>query len=218
MRGLASFVVFALVALLAAAVVSAGNPTKEQIERTAAGNARAKSEVLRHADVGSGWSGGFKKPDLSSTLHCDYHPKQSDLVLIGAAEADWRRQAFTIDSEAQVLRTPAMVRKDWRRSVLAPQVLPCLRQDFKHSLGSKAELVSARRVAFPRLATYTRAFRFVAKVKTEIGQVAVEFDFVALGAGRNELSLALGGPAVMRAFLHDKELHLARVLARRAGS
>jgi len=211
-------VVFALVALLAVAAGSAGNPTKEKIALTAAGKARAKAEVLRRADVGRGWSGGFKKPDLSSTLPCsNYRPKQSDLVLIGAAETTWHKQAFVIDSEAQVLRTPAMVRRDWRRTVLAPQVLPCLRQGFKKSLGSKAKLVSFRRVAFPHVATYTRAFRLVAKVTTAIGPVPLEIDLVALGAGRNEITLSVTGPAVVRTFLHAKEVQLARVLARGAG-
>ena len=207
------------VALIAAAAVAAADPGKEKIARTAAGNARAKSEVLRRADLGKGWSGGFKKPSLSSTEPCSYRPKQSDLVLVGAAETTWSRPlGREVESEAQVLRTPAMVRRDWRRTVTAPQVLPCLRQGFKKVLGPQAKAVSVRRVAFPRVATYTRAFRVRATVESGAGAVPIEIDFVALGAGRNELALTLSAIGPERASLRTESLRLARVLAHRIHS
>jgi hypothetical protein len=79
----------AFVALLLAAVALADN---EQIKRTAAGNAEARAAVLTRADFGAatGWAGHRKSPDLNSAMPCgSFHPKQSDLVLIGAAEMDW---------------------------------------------------------------------------------------------------------------------------------
>jgi hypothetical protein len=205
----------AVVALAVAGAVFAANPSKEKIALTGAGNARAKAEVLLRSDFGTGWSGGFKKPDLTSTLPCSYHPKQTDNVLIGAAETRWDKPTTVeIDSEAQVLRTPAMVRRDWQRSVVAPQILPCLRQALQKSLGSK--LVSVRRVAFHRVAPYTRAFRFLAKLKTGSGTVSVESDFLAMGSGRSEISLTLTAFGVSGVSLRAEELRLARVLARRA--
>ena len=207
-----------VVALMAAATVSAGNPGKEKIARTAAGNARARAEVLRRSDFGKGWTGGFTKPDLSSTLPCSYHPKQSDLVLIGAAETTWdKKTAFEIDSEAQVLRTAAMVRRDWKRTVVAPQVVPCLRQAFKKALTSKLP-VAVSRIAFPQVATYTRAFRFVAKLTSGGKQVKIESDFVALGAGRDEVSLTITAVGRTSASLRAEALRLARVLAHRMRS
>ena len=117
------------VALVTAGAVLAGNPTKEKIARTAAGNAQAKAEVVRRADLGSGWKGGFKKPDLSSSMPCtSYRPKQSDLVLIGVAETTFSKLPFAVDSEAQVLRTASMVQRDWQRTILDSRVIPCLRQ------------------------------------------------------------------------------------------
>jgi hypothetical protein len=207
----------AVAALVVAGAVFAANPSKEKIALTGAGNARAKVEVLLRSDLGKGWSGGFKKPDLAAALPCsNYRPKQSDLVLIGAAETAWDKQAAAeIDSEAQVLRTADMVRRDWLRTVLAPQVLPCLRQGFKRSLGKAAKLVSFRRVAFPRVAAYTAAFRLVANVTTPSGSVPLEVDLVAMGAGRNELTLTASGLAAAKVSLRATELRLARVLARR---
>jgi hypothetical protein len=208
-----------LVALTAAGVVLAANPSKEKIALTTAGRAQARAEVVRKTDVGVGWSGGLKKPDLSSAMPCSgYRPRQSDLVLIGAAQSTWHRQGFEIDSEAQVLRTAAMVRRDWRRTVLAPQVLPCLRQGFAKGLGSTAKLVSFRRVAFTRVARYTRAFRAIADVQTTGGSVPVESDVVVFGAGRNELTLSLTGPGVAKVALQDAEVRLARLLAGRIRS
>jgi hypothetical protein len=205
------------VALVAAGVALAGNPSKERIARTAAGNAQAKAEVVRKADLGTGWKGGYRKPDLSSSMPCTtYHPKQSDLVLVGAAESRFSRPALEVDSEAQVLRAAAMVRRDWQRTILDPRVMPCLRQGFTKALGSNAKLVSFRKVAFPRVAPLTRAFRMVATVTTQFGSVPLEIDFVAMGSGRSELTLTLSGPAVAQSTLHTTEVRLARLLARRA--
>ena len=206
-------------ALVGAGVVLAGNPTKETIARTAAGNAQAKAEVLRRADLGSGWKGGFKKPDLSSSMPCtSYRPKQSDLVLIGVAETTFSKLPFAVDSEAQVLRTASMVQRDWQRTVLDSRVIPCLRQGFAKALGSSAKLVSFGRIAFPRAAKLTRAFRAVFNVKTQIGPVPVEIDFIALGSGRTELSLTLSGPAAAKAEIRASAVRLAHLLAGRVRS
>jgi hypothetical protein len=207
--------VVVVVALVAAGAVLAADPGKEKIARTPAGNARARAEVLHRSDLGKGWAGGFRKPVLDSPLPCSYRPKQSDLVLVGAAETTWHKQASEIESEAQVLRTAAMVRRDWRRTVIAPQVLPCLRQAFKDLLGSQGKSISVRRVAFPHLAPYTRAFRFSAEIDSGSGTVPIESDFVALGAGRSELSLTLSASGAHKAALRAETLRLARVLAHR---
>jgi hypothetical protein len=213
-RGLIAVTVGALVA---AGVALAADPSKEKIARTTAGNAQARAEVVRKADVGTGWKGGFKKPDLSSSMPCTtYRPKQSDLVLIGAAESTFSRAVLEVDSEAQVLRSAAMVQRDWQRTILDPRVLPCLRQGFTKALGSKAKLVSFRKVAFPHVARLTRAFRMLATVATQFGPVPLEIDFVAMGSGRNELTLTLSGPTVAQSTLHALELRLARTLAGRA--
>jgi hypothetical protein len=204
------------VALVAAGVALAD---KEKIARTAAGNARARTEVVRRTDLGKNWSGGFKKPVFSSGLRCSYKPKQSDLVVIGAAETLWDRPTtYEIESEAQVLRTAAMVRRDWRRTVIAPQVLSCLRKTFEAYVGSDGKVISVRRVAFPHLTTYTRAFRFLATLGTGNGRELLEIDILAMGAGRSEVSLSLTAAGGNKAWLRAQELRLARVLAHRMHS
>lgn len=204
-----------LAVLVAAGVAWAASPTKEKIAYTAAGQAKAKAEVLRRADVPGQWSGGRRKPDVSSTLPCSYKPKQDDLVLIGAAETDWRQPGFQVSSEAQVLRTAAMVSRDWQRTILAPQVVPCLRQGFEKTLGSGATLVSFGRVASPHLAKLTQAFRAIFDVKSGSSVVPVEIDILALGFGRNELTLTLTGLSAAKSILRTEETHLGRRLAGR---
>ena len=201
--------------LVAAGVAWASSPTKEKIAYTAAGQAKAKAEVLRRSDLPGGWTGGKRKPDVSSTEPCSYKPKQNDLVLIGAAETDWRKPGFQVSSEAQVLRTAAMVGRDWQRTIAAPQVVPCLRQGFEKTLGSGATLVSFGRVAFPHLASLTQAFRAAFDVRSGSTAVPVEIDIVALGSGHNELTLTLTGLVAARATLHRQEVHLAQRLAGR---
>lgn len=205
-----------LVVLGAAGAVLAANPSKEKIQFTAAGQAQAKAEVLHRTDVGKGWRGGYKKPDLSSTMpDCNYRPKQSDLTLNGAAETRWQNGPLEVDSEAQVLRTAKMVRLDWQRTVLAPQVLPCLRRGVAKSVGAKGTVVSFARVSFPRLTTFTRAFRAVVDLKTAVGKVRLESDVVVFGAKRNELTLTITGLASARAALHRMQLDFARLLVGR---
>jgi hypothetical protein len=205
-----------VVACLAASVALAGSPAKEKIAFTAAGQAQAKAEVLRRADIGAGWKGGFVKPDLTSSMPCtSYQPKQSDLVLIGAAETTFAKPGLEVDTEAQLLKASAMVERDWQRTIVDPRVIPCLRVGLVKALGAKATLVSFRKVAFPHVLPLSQGFRLVAKVTTPNGSVPVEIDFVAMGRGRSEITLTLSGLASTRDSIHAAEVHLAHVLAAR---
>lgn len=211
-----TFVAVVLAASVATGVVFAASPSKEQIKLTKAGQAQAKAEIVRRRDVGTGWRGGAKKPDLSSAFPgCSYHPKQSDLVLNGAAESTWQQQGVEIDSEAQVLKTAAMVRLDWQRTVVAPQVMPCLRQSLAKSVGATGTMVSFGKVAFPHLATFARGYQAVVDVKSALGKVRIVVDLAVFGARRNELTLSVTGLAAAKASLRTTELRLARLLVGR---
>jgi hypothetical protein len=131
----------ALIAVVAAGMTAAAayaaDISKEQIHLTKADQAAAKRAVAARSDLGSGtWTGGFTKPDLSSSAACaTFHPKQDDLVVSGAAETDWTDQGLQLDTQAQILKTPAMVAADWRRTILAKGAVPCLRSRLLKSLG-----------------------------------------------------------------------------------
>jgi hypothetical protein len=205
---------------VAASVAVASIADKEQIHLTNAGQAAARAAVLTKADLGTapGWTGGAKKPDLSSTPPCPgFRPKQSDLVVNGAAETAFKQPAIQFDSEAQVLQTAHMVKLDWQRTVIAPQILPCLRIAVAKSAGTSAHVTSIRRTAFPRVATFTSAIRILLDVKTSgsTTPVTVFVDVVLVGRGRTEITLTTTAPLFASTAVRAHEIRLARILAGR---
>jgi hypothetical protein len=207
----------ATVALATAAAVSAGDG-KEQIRFNAADQAAARAVVIRRADLGSsGWVGGRTKPDLSAGPSCpNYHPKVSDLVLTGAARTTFQRSGFEFDSQSGVLKTRRMVALDWRRSVLAPGVAPCLRRTIGKGLGSNAKVVSFGKLPFPHLSTYAALFRGIISVQAEGKTVRILTDLVLVGRSRTELTLTIVGPATAKSAISAAERRLARGLITRA--
>jgi hypothetical protein len=210
-----------LLGALGGALPLAGAATvdKEQIHLTAAGQTAARAAVMQRADLGAatGWTGGPKKPDLSPGTGCaNFNPKQSDLVLIGAAKTVFKHTGVEFDSEAQVLQTPAMVRLDWQRTVLSPQVLPCARSNFQKHLTTSERLVSARRLAFPAVATYSRAYRIIVAVTSGSTTVRIFVDLVLMGRGSTEITLTTTAPLVAEAAVRAAEVRLARTLVARA--
>jgi hypothetical protein len=210
-------VVAAVVALALPSAASAA--PGDRIELTPGGNLAAAAVVLQRSDLGNTaeWSGGPTSPQLSSWwfVACRYKPKQSDLTLVGAAESLWSSPGVQLETTVQVLKTPAMVRRDWARAVVAPQVTGCLRAAARVT-GKSARFVSLRRVEFPRVGDRTRVFRirvdFPARGKT----VPAFRDLVVLTRGRTEITLALVAPLDASAGLRPIEVRLARLLASRA--
>jgi len=205
----------AMVALTIAAAVSAGGG--EQIRFNAADQAAARAVVIRRADLGSsGWQGGRVKPDLSGGPTCpNYHPKVSDLVITGAAKADFRRSGFEFASQVQVLKTRRMVALDWRRSALAPGVVSCLRRTLANGLGSTAKVISFAKLPFPHLSTYSALFRGVISVQAQGQTVRVLTDIVLVGRSRTEINLTIAGPAAAKSGISAAERRLARALLAR---
>jgi hypothetical protein len=197
----------------AAAAGAAGGPGVEQVHLTAADQANARAAVVKRSDLGPGWTGGAKKPSGSSSPDCgSWHPKQSDLVLTGDAESDFQQPGFEVDSEAQVLRTAQMVALDWQRTVMAPQIVPCLKQTLTRKAAAGERIVSVGRVAFPRVARYTAAFRVVFDVTVKRSTLRMRYDVVLLGSSRTEVTLGFSSPAAAAATMAQAELRLAGIL------
>jgi hypothetical protein len=213
-RWLSAVAATALAALALAAIAVAD---KERVQLTPAGQADARAVVVTRADLGTAsWTGGTKKPNLSVTFPvCNYKPKQSDLVLIGAAESDWKSSGVEIDNQVNVLQTPAMVGLDWQRTVVAPQVLPCLRARMSTYLTPSERLVSFRRISFPNLTPYSRAYRAIVDYKAATGTVPVLVDVILVGRGRTEITLTTTAISVADSIISAAELRLAQVLISR---
>jgi hypothetical protein len=189
-----------------------------RVRLTAAGRAAASAVVIKRADLGPvpGWTGGRKKASAPSPIPCaSYNPKQSDLVVTGLSETQWKHSGVEFESDAQVMATPRMVRLDWRRTVVARQVLPCMRSQFAKKDNAKEHFVSVRWVAFPQVARYTRALRLLVDVTTAGGKVRLMVDAVAFGSGRTEVTLTTTAPQVTAPAVRPAEIRLARLLADR---
>ncbi len=199
---------------MALALAGAALADQWQVHRTAAGNAAAHAAVVARPDLGSatGWTGGFTKPDLTSTPPCgNFAPKQSDLVVIGAAASAWRHQGLELQSQADVLQTAAMVRTDWQRSIIDPRATTCLRTTLLKELGAGAKLVHFGVSSFPHLAPLVRAYRGVVTV----AGVQVVVDVVAIGKGRTEVELTTVAPFAANAVISIAERRLAEKLVAR---
>jgi hypothetical protein len=192
-------------------------PNTEQVRFNPADQAAARAAVLRKTDLGPGWGGGRTKPDTSAKMSCPgYEPKESDLVLTGAAETVWGRSGIQLQSLAQVLETPAMVARDWQRTVVDPRAIACLRTTLAKGLTSRERLVSFKRAAFPRLARYSRLYRAVIEVRAQGQKVRVLADFVLVGRRRTELTLSVAAPDAIRASVSRSEVKWARTMLARA--
>ena len=205
----------ALVVLFVAATAQAGGG-REKVKLTPFGQASAKAVLMTKGDLGtgSGWTGGATKPDLANTLQCPgFHPKQSDLVLIGAAEVKYKHQGLQFDNEVEIMKTARMVRLDWERTVHSNKFLPCIRRLFASSLGAKGKLVSVDPLAMPPITRNTIAFR----VRFDTGKPITHLliDMLFFGKGRTEVSLATTTTVSAAAVVGKAELVLARRLARR---
>ena len=213
----ALLIALCLVAVAAGAAVAATGE-KEQIHLTKADQAAAKRAVAVRSDLGSGnWTGGYTKPDLSQSSSCaTFHPKQADLVVTGAAEADWTEQGLQLETVAQVLKTPAMVAADWRRTILAPGAAPCLRTRLLKDLGKGFTFVSFRRVIFAPVATNAQAFLMLVDVKTNTGKVRVAIQFVAIARGRTELTVVSIVQNAVQKVVAQIDAQIARALVARA--
>ena len=210
----------ALAAGLTCAVASSasrsGTPNRERVRLNPTDQAAARAAVLRREDLGAGWAGGARKPDPPSPITCPgYQPKQSDLVLTGAAEAQFQHTGLVLQSDAQVLKTRAMVARDWHRSVTDPRAAACLRHTLVTHLPSSERLVSFEQRALPRLARYAAAYRMLVKVQAQGQSVLVVIDLVLVGRSRTELTLTTSAPASARSAVAAAEVRVARALLSR---
>ncbi|HTR33053.1 MAG TPA: hypothetical protein VMH47_04170 [Gaiellaceae bacterium] len=215
---------YALVTVVAAAAAAdafgaAGD--KEQHKFTAADQAAAKTAVVQKTDLAAtaGWTGGAKKPDLSPPTPCaNYDPKQSDLVLTGAAETDWKNTGLELDTEAQVLQTAHMVALDWQRTVADPAAIACTKTTVQKNLsgGGGVKFVSFKRIAFPSVGTHSRAYLTTIEVTSQGTTVPITVEDVLIATKRTEITITSTTAKVAQAAVAQADVRLAKILVARA--
>lgn len=182
---LAVAVLLALVAS-GAALAARGDPEKRI---NAADQARAKSMLLRKSDLAA----GFRSTPASGSdedFYCEALD-ESDLTLTGDAESpDFQARnplltggVAVVSSFGQTYESRADADASWRRGT-STAGLNCLREGFRREIrGSGDRLISFGRVAFPRLAERTVAFRLVAITDGLRIQVDLVFHMQSRGHG-----------------------------------
>jgi len=136
-------------------------------------------------------------------------------VVTGAAEADLSDQGLQLDTQAEILKTRAMVAADWRRTILAPGAVSCLRSRLLKQLGT-VTFVSFRRVIFAPVATNAEAFLLVVDVKTNTGKVRVAVEFVAIAHKRTELTIVSVVNNAVQKVVAQIDAQIARAMVARA--
>lgn len=207
MRRRLAAVVLLVLALPALALAADTDPKKQF---TAADKKKAASLVLKRSDFVAGWKKQPATPgDDEGDYTCpNYNPDQSDLVLTGEAEAEFATaQGFpSVISVANVYRTRREATAAWTRGA-KPQLVPCFASALEKALeedGSKVTVTRKGKLAFPRYAPRTIAYRFSFNITvTRNGQpatVPMTIHLIVLGHGRGDVMLMTFGigPGVAR--------------------
>jgi len=197
-------VVLILLALLALPALALAAETDPKERLTAADQAKARSIVLKRTDFVAGWK-RLPATKEESDLSCSfYNPDGSDLTLSGKANAEFERPGGvpSVLSYADVYASAKDAAAAWNRTV-RPALARCLAQFFKKEAetdpNTKVTILKQGRIAFPRVAPRTMAFRVAMQLKvTEAGKtstVPVTIHLVVVGRGRAEAGLLTFAPA-----------------------
>jgi hypothetical protein len=203
--------------LLVAATATAGSSDRPTMRINGPDQARASSAVLRPRDFPLGWRGGRTRPEPLEGPQCPgFEPKQADLVVTGRAAATFTngRGGVEISQESQVLESVAAVKTDFARTV-TPRLAACLEYQYRRDPNILG--VSVQRLDFPRIGTYTAAFRATLLVRSSGKPAKVLSDFVFVGNGRMEYSLNLVAPARFEPQLPAFAEDILRILVKRGG-
>jgi hypothetical protein len=184
-----------LVLCIAVPAVALAADTDPKKRITTADQARARSIVLKLSDLSAGWKKVPPPPERDLTCP-GFNPDESDLTLTGESEAVFEHpQGLLIGSYSEVFATKDDALKSWTRSD-KPGTARCLgyffRQDFTQK-GTAVKIVSAGRMAFPKLAPRTTAFKVVARMTItqdgKTGTVPITLQLIAFGQGRGDTSM-----------------------------
>ena len=126
-----------------------------------------------------------------------FNPDESDLTLTGEAGTDFEHTQglLFVGSASEIFATKEDAVKSWTRSD-KPATARCMGYFFKQgqtTKTTKVTIVSAGRMAFPKLAPRTTAFKVVARLAiTNEGKtttVPITLQLVAFGQGRGDTSM-----------------------------
>lgn len=208
MRGVrATLTLLLLVGLVGSGVALAarGDP---QERLTAADQSRARSMLVRQADMNAAF-GAIPTADDPNRPYCAALD-ESDLTITGQANSpSFTSTAEFVVSRAYLYESRADANASWSRGTSSAGQ-SCLRQAMRGELrGTAVRLVSFKRIAFPTVTGRTVAYRIIASQQG----LRLYLDLIALQQGRAQVSIVYG--TALAAPPASEERRLARLVAKR---
>ncbi len=201
----------ALAACCLAGAAWAADPLDPVVKPTKASQIAAKDAVLSRADLGTKWAGNAVANPSSKLPVCPaQHPSYHDLTVSGHAETVFVLQTsgITVDSDAQVLQSPAVVASTFTR-MLGPKLSTCLRYNLVKT-GVPASAVGAvTKLALPVVGEHSAAYRVT------VNEGSILADFIFLGSGRTQMFLNIVAPVSQKAKITALERRLTQLLVTR---
>jgi len=192
-----------LLIVLAVPALALAADTDPKRKISPADERKAASIVFKKTDFATGWK-RTTTPSDDENISCSfYNPDGSDLTLTGDAEAEFERTGGfpSVISYADIYATNTDAAAAWSRTV-KPALARCLAQFFQNEVsepGTKVTVVNYGKIAFPRVAPRTAAFRINVKmVVTESGKtvtVPLTLHIVVVGRGRAEAGYLTFAPS-----------------------
>ena len=192
-----------LLIVLAVPALALAADTDPKRKISPADERKAASIVFKKTDFATGWK-RTTTPSDDENISCSfYNPDGSDLTLTGDAEAEFERTGGfpSVISYADIYATNTDAASAWSRTV-KPALARCLAQFFQNEVsepGTKVTVVNYGKIAFPRVAPRTAAFRINVKmVVTESGKtvtVPLTLHIVVVGRGRAEAGYLTFAPS-----------------------
>jgi len=202
-----------LLASLALSATAAATHQDPQKRLTKADNARARALLIKRTDLPAGFQA---RPASGQDPHieCAASVSESDLTLTG--EADGKQFGLSVvfvGSASQVYASASDASSSWRRATSAAGV-KCATTLLRRGFSKQGiDLVSLRRIAFPRVSDRTVAYRVKLSATTEQGPVPLYVDLVALMHSRTQATVIVGTALVPPT--RADELRYARLVAAR---
>ncbi len=209
-RLLACASVFVFFALAANALATHQEP---QERLTKADNARARAMLVKRTDLPAGFQPQFSS-GADPHIDCAASVSEADLTLTGDAEGPQLALGVSfVSSAAQVYGSVTDASASWRRAISAAGTrcaTELLRREFAKQ---GVDLVSLRKVAFPRVSERSVAYRVTLSATTAQGKVPVYVDLVAMMRSRAQATVVVGSALIPPQ--KAEELRLARIVAGR---
>ena len=196
----------AVLALVSAGAAFGGRGDPQE-KLTASDNARARSMLLRKADLGPGFRA--TPADRSEDSYCRALD-ESDLTVTGRAiSPSFRAAIFVVSSYADLYESLADANSSWQRGT-SQAGQECLRELSRQEIqGARSRFVSFGKTALPRIAQRSIAYRIIG----ERDGVRVYADLIALQHSRAFAAIVFG--SAYAPVPREAQVRFARLVAQR---